>query len=184
MPFCNHFSQILGLLKENPHNKTSTFTINDIKYGTVLRQTKGVTSGGTEITKNNVNYIIDGVEQITTETPNNKDYLVVELNKGKMEMNLYKESGTKKILASVNNDFNEYYYPCLFLVQTNVANGNNNSRARVSRLQFMRNQFYGSPKTSPEVEEDLDFIGTIPKQQTAFNFIRFQGQDLASFLGF
>ena len=51
----------------------------------------------------------------------------------------------------------------------------------------MRNQFYGSPKTSQEVEEDLDFIGTIPKQQineTAFNFIRFQGQDLASFLGF
>ena len=119
-----------------------------------------------------------------------KIYLI-ELKNGNIELNHYpySSSGNKKTLFTTNNDFSKYYYPGLFLVQTNVnTGGTDKTKASITNVQFMRNQFYGVNKESEILDEEIDFIGVPPPIQsvylTEFNFIEFKAQNLANLLGF
>ena len=97
-----------------------------------------------------------------------KIYLI-ELKNGNIELNHYpySSSGNKKTLFTTNNDFSKYYYPGLFLVQTNVnTGGTDKTKASITNVQFMRNQFYGVNKESEILDEEIDFIGVPPPIQS------------------
>jgi len=126
---------------------------------------------------NEVDYILDGVVYNSGYTPKNNDYLVIEIKNGKLELNVYPYIGNDVInLYTTNFDYSNYYYPGLFLVSTN---GDVFTQTKIQEVQFMRNQFFGVNKISPDVKEDTDFIGISPPSQTGSlestnNFVSFQ----------
>ena len=182
---------ILGLLNSNPHAKSGAFSLADIKYDIILDQDLStVTPLPADPIINEVDYILDGVVYNSGYTPKNDDYLVIEIKNGKLELNVYPYIGNDVInLYTTNFDYSNYYYPGLFLVSTNSIDGDVFTQTKIQEVQFMRDQFFGVNKISPDVKEDTDFIGISPPSQTGSlestnNFVSFHGQDLANFLGF
>lgn len=169
---------ILGLTTVNPDTLTAgtTFDINNINYGIKCNQRTVAYSK-----------IVGGTITATSQIPSwygigntNNDSVVLEISEGKVVGSVYDGSGQQQLLSE------DYAYPTdLYPILIFLGDGTHTS---VRLYRFTHSPYHNEPLLTElvPIDEGQEVLTDPPRQTSAetFQFFSFEGQSLASFLGF